>query len=132
MQNSEGLIQTFLQVVEDYPEVFDTEMIDDFDNLNKKIIELENQPNQEIADAIQKWLYKYPSLAEFVMDVWQPPAVRKPKPKLVTEPQPQSPSPKYENTLTNRYPDLPKNLIKRIDSTPIETKSKPGLTQSNE
>ncbi len=121
--NSEEIIQAFVQVIEDYSDIFVSfpEAMDDLDYLNQTIIQLEKKPNQEIAKAIQEWLYKYPSIAERVRDVYQPPVVRKPSTKLSSSKS--SPSIKDENIIRNRYPDLPKNLRKRIYSTETATQS---------
>ena len=112
--NSEEIIQAFVQVIEDYCDVFVSfpEAMDDLDYLNQTIIQLENKPNQEIAKAIQEWLYKYPSIAERVRDIYQPPVVRKPSAKPSSSKP--SPSIKEENIITNRFPELPKILRKRI------------------
>lgn len=121
--NSEELIQAFLQVIEEHSKIFVAfpEAIDDLSNLNEIIIQLENQTNKKIADAIQEWLYNYPSIDVFVRDVWQPPAVRKPSTKLSSSKS--SSSIKDENIIRNRYPDLPKNLRKRISSTETTAQS---------
>ena len=105
----EKIIAAFLEIFEHRAEVFSESAREDLSNLNIQITQLKDRPNQEVADAIRDWCRNYPNIAEVVLDL----AWRKPTPKA-TEPN------KQEGILTNRYPELPANLRKRINSSATE------------
>lgn len=102
MTEDEEFIAAFLRVFEFQPELFEevdaTEAIGELDDL---LAELKKASNEEVADAISNWCEYYPDITDAVVT------------ELSAGVGSQEDAPKQE-TLTKLYPNLVKNLRKRI------------------
>lgn len=99
----EEFISGFLAVFETKPEIFERfGAVDDLANLSKTISEMTDKSNKEVADAIGDWCSNYPKITDEINLI-----NRKLKPEA-TKQEAQEPR------LSNRYPELPENLKKRL------------------
>ncbi|MEG5060212.1 hypothetical protein QUB60_20145 [Microcoleus sp. A2-C5] len=99
----EQFISGFLAVFETKPEVFEQfGAADALANLSNTISQMADSSNKEVADAIGNWCQDYPKITDEINLM-----ARKIKPQATkTEGQ--------NERLSNRYPELPENLKKRI------------------
>jgi hypothetical protein len=99
----EEFISGFLTVFESKPEIFErVGAVDALANLNNTISQMADSSNKEVADAIGKWCEDYSQITDEINLI-----DRKIKPQATkTEEQ--------EPKLSNRYPELPENLKKRL------------------
>ncbi|MEG4285854.1 hypothetical protein QUB68_22235 [Microcoleus sp. A006_D1] len=109
MTDDEKFISGFLQVFETKPELFEQfGAVDALANLNNTISQMADSSNQEVADAIGNWCEDYPEITnEIILIDRQDGKDRKLQPKA-TKIEGQN------ERLSNRYPELPENLKKRI------------------
>ena len=99
-------ISGFLAVFETKPEVFEqVGAVDDLANLSNTISQMADKSNNEVADALGDWCAKYPKITDEVNYI-----IRKIKPEP-TKKEGQNPR------LSNRYPELPENLKKRLPNS---------------
>ncbi len=103
MTDDEKFISGFLQVFETKPELFEQfGAVEALANLNNTISQMADSSNQEVADAIGNWCEDYPEISN---------EINLTERKL--KPQPTKTEGQNER-LSNRYPELPENLKKRI------------------
>ncbi|MCY7384080.1 MAG: hypothetical protein LH628_16135 [Microcoleus sp. CAN_BIN18] len=103
MTDDEKFISGFLQVFETKPELFEQfGAVEALANLNNTISQMADSSNQEVADAIGNWCEDYPEISN---------EINLTERKL--QPQPTKTEGQNER-LSNRYPELPENLKKRI------------------
>ena len=102
MTEDEEFIAAFLRVFELQPELFEeveaTEAIAELDDL---LADLKKASNQEVADAISNWCEYYPDITDAVVT------------EISAGEESREDAPK-QGTLTKLYPNLVKNLRKRI------------------
>ena len=102
----EQFISGFLAVFETKPEVFEQAgAVDDLTNLSNTISQMADKSNNEVADALGDWCANYPKITDEINKF-----ERKLKPDR-TKKEGQEPK------LSNRYPQLPENLKKRIPNS---------------
>jgi 2-oxo-4-hydroxy-4-carboxy--5-ureidoimidazoline (OHCU) decarboxylase len=102
----EQFISGFLAVFETKPEVFEqVGAVDDLANLTNTISQMADKSNKEVADAIGDWCTNYPKITDEINKF-----ERKLKPEA-TKKEGQEPK------LSNRYPELPKNLKKHLPNS---------------
>jgi len=102
----EQFISGFLAVFETKPEIFEQAgAVDDLANLTNTISQMADKSNKEVADAIGYWCTNYPKITNEINKV-----DRKLKPEA-TKKEGQKPK------LSNRYPELPENLRKRLPNS---------------
>jgi hypothetical protein len=102
----EQFISGFLAVFETKPEVFEqVGAVDDLANLSNTISQMADKSNNEVADALGDWCANYPKITDEINKF-----NRKLKPEA-TKKEAQDPK------LSNRYPELPKNLKKRLPNS---------------
>jgi len=105
----EQFISASLQVFETQPEVFEQfGAVDALANLNNTISQMADSSNQEVADAIGNWCEDYPEISNEInlIDI-------KGGNDRKLKPQPTKTEGQNER-LSNRYPELPENLKKRL------------------
>lgn len=103
MNDDQRYISGFLQVFETKPEIFEEEgAVEALASLNQTISQMVNKCDEEVADAIGKWCKNYPKIREMINSI-----SRKPDPQRTKKEE-------QEPRLSNRYPELPENLKKRI------------------
>jgi hypothetical protein len=92
-----------VRAVETQPEVFEqVRAVDDLANLSNTISQMADSSNKEVADAIGNWCADYPKITDEINLT-----ARKLKPEATkTE--------GVNERLSNRYPELPENLKKRL------------------
>jgi len=106
MTDDENFISGFLQVFETKPELFEQfGAVDALANLNNTISQMADSSNQEVADAIGNWCEDYPEITNEINLIDLTDRKLQPKPTK-TEGQ--------NERLSNRYPELPENLKKRL------------------
>ena len=102
----EEFISGFLAVFETKPEVFEqVGAVDDLANLSNTISQMADKSNNEVADALGDWCANYPKITDEINKF-----ERKLKPEA-TKKEGQEPK------LSNRYPELPENLKKRLPNS---------------
>ena len=103
MNDDQSYISRFLEVFETKPDLFEeVGAVEDLANLNQTISRMVDESDDKVADAIGTWCKKYPKIREQVNLV-----LKKLQPKATkTEGQ--------NERLSNRYPELPENLKKRL------------------
>ena len=102
----EEFISGFLAVFETKPEVFEqVGAVDDLANLSNTISQMADKSNNEVADVIGDWCANYPKITDEINKI-----ERKLKPQP-TKKEGQEPK------LSNRYPELPENLKKRLPNS---------------
>lgn len=102
----EEFISGFLAVFETKPEVFEQAgAVDDLANLSNTISQMGDKSNNEVADALGDWCANYPKITDEINKIER---------KL--EPQPTKKE-AQEPKLSNRYPELPENLKKRLTNS---------------
>jgi hypothetical protein len=102
----EQFISGFLAVFETQPEVFEqVGAVDDLANLSNTISQMANKSNNEVADAIGDWCANYPKITD---------EINKFERKLIPEATKKE---AQEPKLSNRYPQLPENLKKRLPNS---------------
>lgn len=102
----EQFISGFLAVFETKPEIFEQAgAVDDLANLSNTISQMADKSNNEVADAIGNWCADYPKITD---------EINKFERKL--EPQPTKKE-AQDPKLSNRYPELPENLKKRLPNS---------------
>lgn len=105
MMTPEQIIAAFLEVWENYPDLFLAPDIEaDLESLNQSITSAIDRSNEDIAKLIQNWCKNHPIIRDVVRD-----ASRKPKPR-------KSKDITLENLLENRYPEIPKILRQKIEN----------------
>ncbi|MCC3412245.1 MAG: hypothetical protein JGK24_18715 [Microcoleus sp. PH2017_29_MFU_D_A] len=99
----EQFIAGFLKVFETKPEIFEQGgAVDALANLSNTISQMADSSNKEVADAIGNWCADYPKITDEINLT-----ARKLKPEATkTE--------GVNERLSNRYPELPENLKKRL------------------
>ncbi|MBC6474053.1 MAG: hypothetical protein GDA48_15615 [Hormoscilla sp. GM102CHS1] len=103
MTEDEEFIAAFLRVFEWQPELFEeVEVVEAIGELDDMMADCKNASNQEVADAISNWCAYYPDITDAVVM-----EISASKDSLAEY------EPKQE-TLTKLYPNLVKNLRKRI------------------
>jgi len=105
----EEFISAFLQVFETKPEIFEQfGAVEALENLNNTISQMADSSNQEVADAIGNWCEDYPEISNEInlIDI-------KGGNDRKLQPQPTK-TEGISEMLSNRYPELPENLKKRI------------------
>ncbi|WP_293127424.1 hypothetical protein [Microcoleus sp. bin38.metabat.b11b12b14.051] len=99
----EEFISAFLQVFEAKPEVFEqVGAVDALATLSNTISQMADSSNQEVADAIGNWCQDYPKITDEINSI-----SRKPDPQRTKKEE-------QEPRLSNRYPELPEKLKKRL------------------
>jgi hypothetical protein len=107
MNDDQRYISGFLQIFETKPEVFEeVGAVEDLANLNQTISQMVDRSDEEIADALGTWCKKYPKIRDTLHSIIS----RKLKPEP-TKKEAQDPK------LSNRYPELPENLKKRLPNS---------------
>ncbi|MGK7900625.1 MAG: hypothetical protein AB4352_04260 [Hormoscilla sp.] len=102
MTEDEEFIAAFLRVVEFQPELFEeVEAVEAVAELDDMIADLKKASNQEVADAISNWCEYYPDITDAVVT-----EISASEDSLEDDPK--------QGTLTKLYPNLVKNLKKRI------------------
>jgi 2-oxo-4-hydroxy-4-carboxy--5-ureidoimidazoline (OHCU) decarboxylase len=102
----EEFISGFLAVFETKPEVFEQAgAVDDLANLSNTISQIADKSNNEVADALGDWCANYPKITDEINKIER---------KL--EPQPTKKE-AQEPKLSNRYPELPESLKKRLPNS---------------
>ena len=103
----EEFISGFLAVFETKPEVFEQAgAVDDLANLTNTISQMADKSNKEVADTLGDWCANYPKITDEINKLDN----RKLKPEA-TKKEGQEPK------LSNRYPELPENLKKRLPNS---------------
>ena len=98
----EQFISGFLAVFETKPEVFEQAgAVNDLANLTNTISQMADKSNNKVADTLSDWCKNYPKITDEINKFDN----RKLKPEA-TKKEGQEPK------LSNRYPELPKNLRK--------------------
>ncbi|MCC3489202.1 MAG: hypothetical protein JGK35_01245 [Microcoleus sp. PH2017_16_JOR_D_A] len=99
----EQFIAGFLKVFETKPKIFEQGgAVDALANLSNTISQMADSSNKEVADAIGNWCADYPKITDEINLT-----ARKLKPEATkTE--------GVNERLSNRYPELPENLKKRL------------------
>jgi hypothetical protein len=99
----EEFISGFLKVFETKPEIFEQfGAVDALANLSNTISQMADSSNKEVADAIGNWCADYPKITDEINLI-----DRKIKPEATKKEE-------QEPRLSNRYPELPENLKKRL------------------
>lgn len=106
MNDDQAYIAAFLQVFETQPDLFEkVGAVAALANLNQTISDMADKSDEEVADAIAKWCEDYPEISKAINlkdRKWEPQPTKQ-----------ESQEPK----LRDRYPDLPKNLKKRLPNS---------------
>lgn len=108
MTKDEKFINGFLQVFENKPELFELwNAVEALDDLDKAISKMADKSNREVAVVISDWCKKYPKITDEIRNLLKD---RKLEPQP-TKKEAQNPR------LSNRYPELPENLKKRLPNS---------------
>jgi hypothetical protein len=104
MNDDQRYIFAFLQVFETKVELFEqVGAVEDLANLNQDIAQMVDESDEDVAYAIGQWCKKYPRIIDAVNLVNTKKLIPEATKKEAQEPR-----------LSNRYPELPENLKKRL------------------